>query len=264
MTHPTGTYTLENHIEASGGCLSQYSGVARLRTDVRWCASLLSIEDCNRDVAEFSLHVVPWLRHSTEEVCVWLARKKVSHKPKASKKKVGAVPDPARPVEGDPDHSDSNCGTNSGVDIDDDDVEWVEELEGLAAALGLGGGEGDGDGGGGGCGGDAPPVDPGPGVEPPVLDVGPVVGPVAPPPPAPHPEPRGRGSGPPRYPEHFVSKDGRQIGFALVNTNASQIDVHCMLHGGSCRVGRSFVGVPEDAGAGSPMAGWRKDAHLGS
>ena len=205
-----------------------------------------------REIAEFDLHVVPWLRHTAEAVTVWPAQKRATHKPKGPKKK--AEPKPLHDGHPDPDKSEDGSEESSSGDSgagDGSGDEWEEELKALAAALGLGG-AGVGSGGGGGGGEPVPPDPVDPVVEVDVDDVGPHG---VPPPPDPHPVlRRGRGTGEPKYLHYPVYKDGLEVGYMLINANASQIDAHCTLHGSTCRVGRSFLAAPEEAGVNpTPM-----------
>lgn len=63
---------------------------------------------------------------------------------------------------------------------------------------------------------------------------------------------RGAGKGAPRYDHYDVTaEDGQVIGYLLHNTNASQFDIHCNLHGGDCAIGRSYLPYAGIVGAGA-------------
>ena len=53
---------------------------------------------------------------------------------------------------------------------------------------------------------------------------------------------RGRGGGGAKYTHYPVkSRDGRDVGYLLINANAKSIDAHCELHGSTCAVGRTYM-----------------------
>ena len=135
------------------------------------------------------------------------------------------------------------------------DEEWEKELVYLAQKLGWKDK---------GCGGD------GKGSDPPPFEREPVPTPVVPPPVPNAPEPpsssqkseasrgqrrRGLGSGVPRYEKYWVASvpGGPIIGYILINEHSRSLDVHCLRHGNSCAISRSYVPWDEKDGKWTPL-----------